>query len=115
MKDKFNEEVGQRIRKSRNNLDMTMKELGSRVGLSEATIQRYESGKIKGVDINLINDFAKILKVTPAYLMGWEENITEPELDDDMVVLARGAKTLTKEQKKLIKNMIDEFNKNNED
>lgn len=115
MNDKFNEEVGQRIRKSRNSLDMTMKELGSKVNLSEATIQRYESGKIKGVDINLIKNFARILKVSPAYLMGWEEKSPEPELDDDMVVLARNANKLTKDQIKLIRNMIDEFNKQNED
>ncbi|WP_454962813.1 LexA family protein [Filifactor alocis] len=69
----FNQIVGRRIRESRKNIKMTMKELGDKVGLSEGNIQRYEMGKIKGVDINLIKKISEILNVSPKYLMGWED------------------------------------------
>ena len=74
---KFNEEVGRRIKLARNDAQLSLKELGNLVGLSDATVQRYEAGKIKGVDINLLQRIADALHVTTAYLMGWEE----PELD----------------------------------
>lgn len=74
---KFNEEVGRRIKLARNDAQISLKELGNLVGLSDATIQRYEAGKIKGVDINLLQRIADALHVSPAYLMGWED---EPDL-----------------------------------
>lgn len=73
MNTSFNKLIGTKIRDIRNSRDITMKELGNKVGLSEATIQRYESRKIKGVDINLLKDFAAVLGVSPSYLMGWED------------------------------------------
>lgn len=75
----FNEIVGLRLRNKRKEKDLSMKELGERVGLSEATIQRYETGQIKGVDINLINAFAKTLGTTSAYLMGWTDEEYSPK------------------------------------
>ena len=68
----FNIAVGSKIKNRRNEMNMTMKELGEKVNLSEATIQRYEIGKIKGVDINLLIKISDVLEVSPAYLMGWE-------------------------------------------
>ena len=55
MKEQFNIEVGKKIRALRKSRGVTMKELGEKVGLSEGNIQRYEIGKIKGIDINLLN------------------------------------------------------------
>lgn len=67
----FNQDVGDRIRLCRTSMGMTMKELGTSVGLSEGNIQRYEKGKIKNVDANLLIKIADVLDVSPAYLMGW--------------------------------------------
>lgn len=73
MKD-YNIKIGDKIRKCRKFNNITMKELGEAVNLSESTIQRYESGQIKTLDINLLKQIAKALHTTPAYLMGWEED-----------------------------------------
>lgn len=74
MKEQFNIEVGQKIRNLRKNQGITMKELGERVGLSESNIQRYEIGKIKGIDINLLIKIADVLDVSAQYLMGGDKN-----------------------------------------
>lgn len=66
----FNELVGARIRSARQANDVSMKELGKRVGLSEATIQRYEMGKIKTIDINLLRDISQILYTSYEDLVG---------------------------------------------
>lgn len=67
----FNKTVGSRIRKCRTEMGLTMKELGDRVNLSEGNIQRYETGKIKSLDANLLMEISDVLGVKPGYLMGW--------------------------------------------
>lgn len=73
MNEQYNVDVGKRIKESRRKKNITMAKLGELVGLHESTIQRYEQGKIKALDIEKINDFASALETTPAYLMGWDE------------------------------------------
>lgn len=87
--DTFNKEVGQRIRSARKNKDMTMKDLGKKVNLSEATIQRYENGLIKNVDINLINKLSEFLDVSSNYLMGLDETILDSEFEEMISFLSR--------------------------
>ena len=66
-------EFNQLVKKRRLELGLTMEELGTRVGVSKATIQRWESGEIKNVRRDKITKLAKALETTPSYLMGWEE------------------------------------------
>lgn len=61
------------IKKRRLDLGLTMEELGKKIGVSKATIQRYESGEIKNVRRDKIAKLADALETTPAYLMGWED------------------------------------------
>lgn len=70
----FNITFGKKIAHARKQLDLTMKQLGELLGLNESTIQRYESGGIKKIDIDKVQEFAKVLKVSPIYLLGWEES-----------------------------------------
>lgn len=51
---------------------MTLRELGELVGLHESTVQRYEKGKIKKIDMEVIKEFARALRVNPVYILGWE-------------------------------------------
>lgn len=43
----YNQQIGLRIKESRLIRKMTIKTLGSKVGLSESTAKRYEDGQIK--------------------------------------------------------------------
>lgn len=70
----YNKQFGKRISDARKNLDLTMKELGKLVDLHESTVQRYENGDIKKLEIEKAKEFAKALKVSPIYLLGWEES-----------------------------------------
>lgn len=70
----YNKQFGRRISDARKKLDLTMKELGKLVDLHESTVQRYENGDIKKLDIEKAKEFAKALKVDPIHLLGWEQN-----------------------------------------
>ena len=65
--------TGELIKQRRLELDMTMKELSEKVGVSEATISRWESGDIANMRRDKIAALARALRVPPAVLMDWEE------------------------------------------
>ncbi|MBL4934068.1 helix-turn-helix domain-containing protein [Clostridium paridis] len=66
-------EMNEKIKQKREELGLTLQEVGEYLGVSKATVQRYESGEIKNLKLDSIEKLAEILKVSPAYLMGWEE------------------------------------------
>lgn len=65
------------LRKRRKELGLTLAEIAAKMGVSEATVQRWESGNIKNMRQERISSLAEVLHVTPAYLMGWEEESTQ--------------------------------------
>lgn len=65
--------IGERIKKRREELDMSQAELARRVGYTtRSTITRIERDG-NGISQDKIVAIAKALKVTPSYLMGWED------------------------------------------
>lgn len=61
------------IKRRRQELDLTLAEVANRMGVSEGTVQRWESGAIKNLRHERIGRLAEVLQVSPAVLMGWEE------------------------------------------
>ena len=61
------------VRKRRLEIGATLEEIGKAVGVSKATVQRWESGEIKNVRRDKIDRLADALQTTPSCLMGWEE------------------------------------------
>ncbi|MBF0773240.1 XRE family transcriptional regulator [Mammaliicoccus sciuri] len=62
-----------RLKETRKKRGLTLSELGNKINKTEATIQRYESGNIKNLKNDTIEQLATALNVSPSYLMGWEE------------------------------------------
>lgn len=79
-----------RMKQSREKQGMTLAELGRKIGKTEATVQRYESGNIKNLKNDTIESIATALNVNPAFLMGWiDESDEQPQhraahLDGDL-------------------------------
>jgi len=65
--------IGDRIKKRRKELKLSADQLGELLGKNRATIYRYESSEIENMPIDIIEPLAKVLKVSPAHLMGWDE------------------------------------------
>jgi transcriptional regulator with XRE-family HTH domain len=66
--------VGDRIRARRQELDLSVDEVAAKLKINRATIYRYESSEIENFSIAVLEPLARILKTTPAYLMGWDES-----------------------------------------
>lgn len=67
------------LKARRSELGFTLLEIAKKMGVSEATVQRWESGNIKTLRQGRIAQLAEILKVSPAYLMGWEDQPYGPK------------------------------------
>lgn len=78
-------DIGKRIKDRRIELGLSAEDLAVLVGLSSATIYRYENGDIRKVNTTKLQAFANALKTTEAYLMGWvtaNEELAEEREDD---------------------------------
>lgn len=60
------------IKNKRLGLGLTMKELAVKVGVSEATVSRWESGDIENMKRDKVAALAKALDISPGVIMGWE-------------------------------------------
>lgn len=60
------------IRERRMVLGLTMKEVADKVGVSEATISRWESGEIANMRRGAIFSLSKALNISPNEIMGWD-------------------------------------------
>lgn len=75
------------IKKRRKELGLTLAELAKMVGVSEATVQRWESGNIKTLRYGRIEVLASALQTTPMALQGWNteaEEAEEMQLDSEI-------------------------------
>ena len=68
-----------KVKTRRLELGLTLEDIANSVGVSAPTIQRYESGEIKNLRKDKIKSLADALKVTPSYLMDWDENLVKKE------------------------------------
>lgn len=106
--------IVKRIKERRLELNLSYQDIADATGLSKSTIQRYETGSIRKLPINQIEDIAKALHVTPGYLMGWEDTpgyYNDPETarlaqkaanDPDMRLLLDAKRDLSPEDMKVI-------------
>lgn len=105
-------DIGDVIRKARKEYGLTMKELANLIGVSEATISRWESGDIDNMGRKAIAKLSQVLNISPAIIMGLEAPRKEmsPDLKE---ILEKGEVwfngveySLSKENGKMLARMI---------
>lgn len=69
------------LHQQRKRLNLTMKQVADYVGVSEATVSRWESGNIANMGRDKIALLSQILKVSPGVIAGYEQN------DNDFIAL----------------------------
>jgi transcriptional regulator with XRE-family HTH domain len=65
------------LRQRRKELGLTMKQVTDAVGVSEATISRYESGNIRNMRRDRIDKYAKVLRVNLLDMIEFEDQVDE--------------------------------------
>ena len=103
-------DISKKIKTLRLERGMTLEQVGNIVGVGKSTVRKWETGMIANMKRDKIGLLAKALGVTPAYLMGWQE---QKKLPQDKSDLFEGEKTLLdlfnrvpEEKQKLVIEMI---------
>jgi len=94
--------VGERIKNRRIQLGLTQEQLAEKMGYSgKSTICKAETC---GDDITTakVNKYARALKCSFEYLMGWEDNIPDATQTDEYVELIALHSQLSEEHQKII-------------
>ncbi len=115
--------IGERIRERRLELNMSQDDLAKAAGYkSRSSINKIEMDG-RGLPQNKIVDIAKALRVTPAYLMGWEDEdrssyYLDPEVAQmaqemyerpEMRVLFDASRRATKEDIEAVANILEKM------
>ena len=102
--------IGALLKKRRTELSLTQRQVANEVGVTEATVSRWESGDIDNMRRDKIAGLANALKVSPLLIMGMDDtsqlynpvNSEELELLDDY-------RDVPAEDKGIIRSMLKRF------
>lgn len=73
------------IKQRRIELNLTQKEVADKVGVSEATVSRWESGNIANMGRDKIALLSKALEISPSTIAGYDD---ENSQDNDLELLS---------------------------
>ena len=69
--------IGEKIKKRRLDLGLTLEDVASYVGVSKPTVQRWETGVIGNMKADRVQKIAEILLVSVDYILGNSEDIED--------------------------------------
>ena len=76
------------LKQRRKELGLTLAQIADAMNVTEATVQRWESGNIKNIRYDKIGKLSEVLKVSPALLMGWND-ASNPDLPDNITPMPK--------------------------
>jgi len=83
MASQYKQKVGLNIRKYRLESEQTLRQIADKVGVTEATMQKYEAGNIGRVDVEMIKSIADAIGCTPNDLTEWKSSKPSSSIDAD--------------------------------
>lgn len=78
--------IGVRLKASREQNDLTIKDVATRIGLSTSTISRYENGIVENVSLPTMQMLADLYKVNVLWLLGKSEDRHEPTINKQSTI-----------------------------
>ena len=70
---------------------MSLQDVADKVGVNKTTIKRWEDGSIGSMGIDKVELLAAALSVTPAFIMGWEDEYGKLIPQDDVLAIRQEA------------------------
>lgn len=95
MPDDTMKDIIARIKNRRLELGLSFQDLADLTDMSKSTLQRYESGGIKNIPLDKLKILANSLRVTPEWIMGWDE---DEDSNDIKTIAAHAIDDLTEEE-----------------
>lgn len=67
--------------------NLTLEDIATQVGVGRSTVRKWETGMIANMRRDKIAKLAAALHTTPGYLMGWEDEPSEPNKTPDNIAI----------------------------
>jgi transcriptional regulator with XRE-family HTH domain len=93
-------EISDRIKRRRLSLGLTLEDVAEKLGVAKSTVLRYETKDIGNMGIDKLALLAEVLRCTPYYLMGWEDEV------EIHTIAAHSTEDLTKEEQEEVLNFV---------
>lgn len=88
MEKEFEKQIGQRIRQRRIALGLSLQDITDMSGISKSTLQRYETGSIRNLPIQRLDDLARALRTSKQWFFGMVDEATDiSPVDTDFIKL----------------------------
>lgn len=68
--------IGERLKDLRERLGMSQVDFAAKINVSKQSLYKYENNIITNIPSDKIEAAAKVGNVSPAYLMGWDNNVS---------------------------------------
>lgn len=105
--DEIQKDLSIRIKKRREELNLTYAKISKDTGLSKSTLLRYENGCIKNIPADKIELLSDALKMSPIELMGWNDNIPHDLSQDEEKIVVSFRKLNSNGKDKIIEYVDD--------
>lgn len=106
-------EIHERIKLRRKEINLTADDVAAALGVSRATIYRYESKDIEKLPLDIVEPLARVLRCSVAYIMGWTDSISDQStasgLSDDEAALIDVFRKLNPTGREKLKERADEL------
>ena len=79
-------EIGKLLKQRRLQLKLTLEEVGNAVGVGKSTVKKWEDGYIANMKRDKIASLASVLQISPALIMGWDEEESYFTIDNILPV-----------------------------
>lgn len=105
--------VGERIKKIREEKNISQTELAKATNISKQNLYKYENNIITNIPSDKIEDIANYLEISPSYLMGWTQGETTLKYESDSLILSECEKKIVTayrnmpEMQSVIKKLLD--------
>ena len=99
--------TGERIKQLRLERNLSQEELGAKVGVQKSAINKYETGVVINLKRGMIAKLADALGVTPAYMMGWEDDQSANDLTLDELSIIKSYRSVSEQGKRYIREQVD--------
>ncbi|MBP3371130.1 MAG: helix-turn-helix domain-containing protein [Clostridia bacterium] len=67
--------IGTKLRELRKQNKLSVQYVAEQIGISPATIYRYENGSIEKIPSHVLTELARVLGTTPAQIIGWDDSV----------------------------------------
>ena len=105
---------GERIKKRREELGLPQTEVADSIGVSKQTLYKYENDIVTNIPSDKIEALARKLGVTPAYILGWDQEILPTdtalpifdETDEHLLKIIEYYKNATPEAQSVVETVL---------